>query len=101
MPIFLPVDRPCGPADSASSWRSLSTWPARPAPASDPLSRSEFASDQQMIERKRGAAVVEEIERADRPHQRVFEPGLVPEIAADPPALDVRDDEENEDRQRD
>jgi hypothetical protein len=31
----------------------------------------------------------EEIERGHGPHQRVFQPGLVPEIAADPPARPI------------
>ena len=53
-----------------------------------------------MIERDHAAAVDQEIERRDRPHQREFETHLVPEIPADAPALDIADKEKNEDRQR-
>src|SRR5262249_9453192 len=61
--------------------------------------RSEFTPDQEMIERDRPAPVHEEIKHAEGPHQRVFEPELIPEIAAYPPALVVGHDQENQDRQ--
>src|ERR1700733_889877 len=49
---------------------------------------SKFPADQ-MIERIKAAAVDQEIERGDQPHQRIFHAELVPEITTDPPALEI------------
>src|SRR5207247_820684 len=57
----------------------------------------ERAADQ-VVKRDRAAAVDEEVERRDRPHERVFEPELIPEIFSDPPALEVGHHEEDHDR---
>src|SRR5262245_12125632 len=59
---------------------------------------SEFSPNEEMIERDRAAAVHQEVERGHRPHQRVFEAGLVPEISAHAPAFVIRHDQENDDR---
>src|ERR1700730_11664227 len=61
--------------------------------------RSKLAPDQEPIERDGAAAMDEEKERGEGPHQGVFEAGLVPEIAADAAALVVGHDEEEEDRE--
>src|ERR1700730_5501686 len=58
---------------------------------------SKLAPDQEMIGGDAAAAMHQEIERGQGPHQRVFEAGLVPEIAAYAPALVIRDDEKNDD----
>src|SRR5262245_216784 len=63
--------------------------------------RRKSAAEQEVIERVRPAAVHEEIQHLDRPHQRVFEAELVPEIAADAPALDIGHCEEDQNRHRD
>src|SRR2546428_11785401 len=60
-----------------------------------PNRRSKRAADQDVVERVGAPAVHEEIERRDGPHQRVFETELVPEIAADAPALVIRDGEQD------
>ena len=39
----------------------------------------------------------EYVERSDRPHQGIFEAELIPKILADTPALDVGDEEKNQD----
>src|SRR5262245_11045069 len=52
----------------------------------------------QMVKRDRTAAMDEEIERHNGPHQSVFEPELIPEVFAHPPALDIGHDQEEEDR---
>src|SRR6202035_5707868 len=59
---------------------------------------SKFPADQ-MIERITAAAMDQEIERRDEPHQRIFHAELVPEIAADPPALEIGHDQEQHQRQ--
>jgi hypothetical protein len=57
----------------------------------------EFPADP-TIERIKAAAVGQEIERRDEPHQRIFHAELVPEIAADPPALEIGHDQEQDKR---
>src|SRR5712671_3515120 len=59
---------------------------------------SNLPANQKMIEGIETAAVNKEIERRDRPHQGVFEAECIPEIAAHPPALDVRHREKNKNR---
>src|SRR5262249_41802136 len=54
----------------------------------------------QMVKRDRATAADEEVEHCHRPHQGVFEPELVPELLADPPALDICHDQEKKDRKR-
>src|SRR5208282_4649147 len=59
-------------------------------------SRSKFPADA-VVQRIPAAAVNEHVEHGDRPHQRVFDAKLVPKIFADAPALDIGDQEENQD----
>src|SRR5215470_10413379 len=54
----------------------------------------------QVVKRDRAAAADEKVERHHGPHQGVFEPELVPEILADPPALEIGHDQEKQDRKR-
>src|SRR5262245_52807515 len=59
--------------------------------------RSELASDEKMIDRDRATAMHQEIHHGHGPHERVFQPGLVPEISADPPALVIGYNEKDHD----
>src|ERR1051326_5531520 len=54
---------------------------------------------EEMVEREKPAAVHQHIERGDRPHQRIFEAKLVPKVAADAPALDIGDQQEQKHRE--
>src|SRR3984957_19214384 len=48
------------------------------------------------VERIETAAVDENHERGNGPHQRIFETELVPKILADAPAFDIGDQQENQ-----
>ena len=58
---------------------------------------SEFPADQ-VIERIRAAAVNEKVDHRDQPHHGIFQAKFVPEIAADTPALKIRHDQEQNER---
>src|SRR6516162_8451978 len=60
--------------------------------------RSELAPDENMIDRDRPTAIYQEIQHRHRPHQRVFQAGLVPKISADAPTLVIGYDEKDQDR---
>src|SRR6516165_3143692 len=53
------------------------------------------------IERIRARAADEDVERSDRPHQRIFQAELIPKITTDAPAFDIADEKKNQNNGRD